>query len=433
MSQQLLNEVFSERLQKRREIGLYRTQFINKAQTAYLDFAGNDYLGLSQNAAIKQASIKAIEQYGCGAKASHLVSGHYDIHADLEKDLAAFTGREAALVFSSGYMANLGVIGALVGAGQSFRRRNTHALTAKANARNASWTIFQDKLNHASLLDAAALANVPSVRYRHKDTAHLESLLAGKQSDRKLVITDGIFSMDGDCAPLKKISALCQKYDALLMVDDAHGLGALGSTGGGAVELESCSQDEVPILIGTFGKAFGSAGAFVAGPRILIDGLIQFARTYIYTTAMTPANAAAVRTALSLLRSAEGAQLRDKLADNVAYLRKALVDKLGLTSSNAVLEPLVPEPGAEGNFSLSLAASNSAIQPLVIGDDQLVVQVANRAREKQIYLAGIRAPTVPPRTARIRLTINATQSYEQIDQLVAFLKQNLCHSRNSRS
>ena len=394
MSEHLLQAVFARRLEERRERKTYREQRIIDANSQLIDFSGNDYLGLAKHSALQEAGVLALEQYGSGAKASHLVSGHLEVHAQLEDKLAKFTKRDAALVFSSGYMANVGVIGALIGAEQSFKRRGSGA------ARNTTWTIFQDKLNHASLIDAIALSNVASKRYRHSDVRHLETLLADCKSPFKLVVTDGIFSMDGNRAPVEELAAICKRHDAMLMVDDAHGLGAVGQCGGGTLALEHCSQGDVPILVGTFGKSFGCAGAFVAGPSVLIEGLIQFARTYIYTTAMPPANAAMAARALALIEEDEGIQLREKLARNIRYFREQIEER---------------------RLAFKLLPSASAIQPLIIGDNETALKLAHSALNKELLLCAIRAPTVPEGTARLRIALSAAHNFSQIDRLCDFL------------
>ena len=234
------------------------------------NFCSNDYLGLANHPDVVAALRTGAEHYGAGSGASHLVCGHQRPHHELEEALADFTGRERALLFSTGYMANLGAVSALVGRGD---------------------TVLEDRLNHASLLDAGLLSGARFRRYAHAQSAHLASKLAGGQG-RQLVVTDGVFSMDGDAAPLAELADTCEAHGAGLMVDDAHGLGVLGEGGGGLVETTG-EGERVPVLVGTLGKAFGTGGAFVAGDEALIETLIQFARTYIYTTALPPAVAAA--------------------------------------------------------------------------------------------------------------------------------------------
>ena len=249
----------------------------------YHAFISNDYLGLANHPALKKALIDSAEQYGTGSGASHLLGGHSCAHQQLEEELAAFTGRDRAILFSTGYMANLGVMAALLGKGDC---------------------VLQDKLNHASLIDGGLASGADFRRYLHVDVNSLEKHLLRTTGKRTLVATDGVFSMDGDIAPLPALAAMCNKHDALLMVDDAHGFGVLGKNGAGSCEHFSLAQHDVPVLMGTFGKALGSFGAFVAGSHDMIEMLIQFARTFVYTTAMPPAQAAVTSAALRLLNTA---------------------------------------------------------------------------------------------------------------------------------
>ncbi|HET7065038.1 MAG TPA: 8-amino-7-oxononanoate synthase, partial [Rudaea sp.] len=238
-----------------------------------LNFASNDYLGLAQHPALSENLVRAAAQWGVGASAAHLLGGHRDEHAELEGKLARWTGRESAVLFSTGYMANLGAMQALLGAGDP-------------GSGPGPAVCVQDKLNHASLLDAARLADADLVRYVHADVASAKRQLATRAGAPALVATDGVFSMDGDVAPLAELAALCKTQQATLMVDDAHGFGVLGAEGGGSVNAANLASSEVPVLMGTLGKALGVAGAFVAGSAALIDGLVQFARPHIYTTAL---------------------------------------------------------------------------------------------------------------------------------------------------
>ena len=343
----------------------------------YLGFCHNDYLGLSHHPDAINALQHAAARGGVGSGASHLVYGHSDDHHELENALAEFTGRERALLFSTGYMANLGVVSALTGRGD---------------------TVYEDRLNHASLIDAGLLSRAQVKRFRHNDVEQLEHLLSTDTSRRKLIVVDGVFSMDGDLAPLPEMVALCQRYQAQLMVDDAHGFGVLGKNGGGCAEHFQLSQEELPILIGTLGKAFGTFGAFVAGSEVLIETLIQFARTYIYTTALPPAVAAATTANLAVLR--EDHQRREHLHAIIHYFRQ--------------------QAQAAG---LPLMASTTPIQPVVLGDEAVVMQVAADLREQGILVGAIRPPTVPEGTARLRITLNALHSHHDIDRLMAVLRQ----------
>ncbi|MDP9199085.1 MAG: 8-amino-7-oxononanoate synthase, partial [Pseudomonadota bacterium] len=246
---------------------------------ACVDFCSNDYLGLSTHPRVVESLIGAAREHGVGARASHLITGHQSEHEALERELAAWTGRERALVFSTGYMANLGLVGALV-------RRDG--------------TVFGDRLNHASLIDGGRMSGAALHHYPHGDVGALDRQLGAVASGPAVVLTDGVFSMDGDLAPLPALAAVCRRHGAFLAVDDAHGLGVIGATGRGSLEHFGLSADDVPALVGTLGKAFGSFGAFVAGSEELIDTLVQRARTYIYTTALPAAVAAATRAALAV-------------------------------------------------------------------------------------------------------------------------------------
>jgi 8-amino-7-oxononanoate synthase len=347
--------------------------------TPYLAFCSNDYLGLANHPDIICALQSSAVDMGVGSGASHLVHGHTHYHHQLEEDIAQFTGRERALLFSTGYMANMGVVSALMGRGD---------------------TVYEDRLNHASLIDAGLLSRAKVRRYQHNNLEQLERMLANDHSRRKLVVVDGVFSMDGDLAPLDQLAALCTRYHAQLMVDDAHGFGVLGRNGGGCAEHFQLSSDELPILMGTLGKSFGTFGAFVAGSSALIETLIQFARTYIYTTALPPAIAAATRVSVSLLQS--DVARRDRLHQRIRYFRERAAA-----------------------LSIPLMLSSTPIQPLVLGDDRRVMAVANTLREQGILVGAIRPPTVPEGTGRLRITINANHSEADIDDLISALQQAL--------
>lgn len=338
-----------------------------------LAFCSNDYLGLAADPRVSSAARAALDHYGLGAGAAHLVNGHTRAHAQLEEELAAFTGRERALLFSTGYMANLGVLQALSG------RHDT---------------IVEDRLNHASLIDASRLAGCHIRRYRHADAAHAATLLAATDPDQaRLLATDGVFSMDGDLAPLPALAEVARREGAWLMVDDAHGLGVLGDHGGGSCEYFGLSATEVPILMGTLGKAFGTAGAFVAGSTILIEALMQFARTYIYTTAMPAALAAATRVSLEIAR--RETWRREHLAALVTRLQQGLLE-LGL-----------PKPPA-----------GTPIQPLVLGRSDRAAAASAALSEKGLLVPAIRPPTVPEGTARLRITLSSAHSEAQVDRLL---------------
>ena len=372
-------------LAKKREAGLYRARRVNaSAQGVYcvidgkpvLSFCSNDYLGLANHPEVKQAFIDAAEKYGVGSGSAHLINGHSQLHHDCEQALAEFCGRDRALLLSNGYMANLAVGSALVG---------RHDF------------IFQDKLNHASLIDAAKLSGAKMIRYRHGDVDQLESQLQGNpQPVKKLVMTDGVFSMDGDCADLRRISKVCASHDAACMVDDAHGFGVLGETGGGLLQVLGLNQEQVPILMATLGKAVGSAGAFVAGSDDLIETLIQQARPYIYTTASPPAIAAATLCSLNIIRC--DTWRREKLAELIEYLRRGLAD-----------------------FEYPLMPSNTAIQPILIGDNHRALALSEKLLQEGILVTAIRPPTVPLGSARLRITLSAAHEVKDLDRLLKCL------------
>lgn len=336
-----------------------------------LAFCSNDYLGLASHPEVVRALLDGAERWGVGGGASHLVIGHSQPHHELEEALAEFTGRPRALLFSTGYMANLAAVTALVGQGD---------------------TVLEDRLNHASLLDAGLLSAARFSRYRHNDAASLASRL-DKASGNTLVVTDGVFSMDGDLADLPALAATAKARGAWLMVDDAHGFGALGASGGGIVEHFGLGLEEVPVLVGTLGKAFGTAGAFVAGSAELIETLVQFARPYIYTTSQPPAVACASLRSLELLRT-EGWR-REHLAALIARFRAGAAE-LGLT----------------------LMDSPTPIQPLLIGDSARAVELSRLLRERGILVGAIRPPTVPAGTARLRVTLSAAHSVAQVERLL---------------
>ncbi|HTO20005.1 MAG TPA: 8-amino-7-oxononanoate synthase [Pseudomonas sp.] len=336
-----------------------------------LAFCSNDYLGLASHPEVIRALREGAERWGVGGGASHLVIGHSGPHHQLEEALAAFTGRPRALLFSTGYMANLAAVTALVGRGD---------------------TVLQDRLNHASLLDAGLLSGARFSRYLHNDAASLAARLDKAEGDT-LVVSDGVFSMDGDLADLPALSAAARARDAWLMVDDAHGFGVLGASGGGCVEHFGLGMSEVPVLVGTLGKAFGTAGAFVAGSEELIETLIQFARPYIYTTSQPPAVACATLQSLRLLR--EEGWRREHLQRLIARFREGAT-ALGLT----------------------LMDSPTPIQPLLVGDSGRAMRLSARLRERGLLVGAIRPPTVPAGTARLRITLTAAHDEAQVDRLL---------------
>ncbi|QDE41756.1 8-amino-7-oxononanoate synthase [Luteibacter pinisoli] len=347
------------------------------------DFCGNDYLGLASHRELVAALTRAAASEGVGTGAAHLVSGHRGEHAALEEELADWTGRQRAVLFSTGVMANLGALQALLGAG---------AMPARDTA-----LCVQDKLNHASLIDGAQLAGAELRRYPHADVAGAARQLEARPDLPALLATDGVFSMDGDIARLPALAALCRERNALLYVDDAHGLGVVGPQGAGAVAAAGLGSGEAHVLMGTLGKALGCAGAFVAGDADLMDAIVQFARPYIYTTAMPAAMAAATRAALRLVREdTEGR--RERLAANIARFR-AGATQLGL--------PLMP--------------SDTAIQPVLLGETGTALAAARALERAGFLVVAIRPPTVPRGGARLRITLSATHTAERIDALLAAL------------
>ncbi|TCV92420.1 8-amino-7-oxononanoate synthase [Luteibacter rhizovicinus] len=348
-----------------------------------VDFCSNDYLGLADHPDLVAALTAAAGRDGVGSGAAHLVSGHHREHAALEEQLADWTGRERALLFSTGVMANLGAMQALLGAGN-------------VAARGASVCV-QDRLNHASLIDGALLAGSRLQRYAHGDVDDAMRALRAEPDRGALLATDGVFSMDGDVAPLRELAGICRDEGAVLYVDDAHGLGVLGPRGAGSLAEAGLSQADAPLLMGTLGKALGCAGAFVAGPAAMIDGIVQFARTYIYTTAMPPALAAATRVALTIARNdTEGR--RKRLGIHIARFR-AGAEALGL--------PVMP--------------SRTAIQPLLLGDPEFAMKAATRLEDRGYLVTAIRPPTVPAGSARLRVTLSAAHEADQIDGLLEAL------------
>jgi len=340
-----------------------------------LSFCSNDYLGLANHPALINALKEGAERYGVGSGASHLVTGHSHAHHALEEALAEFTQRPRALLFSSGYMANLGVISTLA---------------------NKQSNIHEDRLNHASLIDAARLSGATMRRYPHNDIEALNRRLKKPNNDHSFIITDGVFSMDGDIAPLPQVVASASKHHATLMVDDAHGLGVIGKHGRGSIEHCDLSSHEVPILVGTLGKALGTSGAFVAGSEELIETLIQQARTYIYTTALPPAVAHATLASLELI--ATEAWRREQLQTLIKQFRR----------------------GAE-QLGFDLMPSITPIQPLVIGDAGEALRISEQLQQQGILIGAIRPPTVPENTSRLRITFSANHSEQHVEQLLSAL------------
>ncbi len=344
-----------------------------------INFSSNDYLGLANDASIKQGLIAALqnEDLSYGSGAAHLVSGHHLHHHLLEDEIADWLGTERALLFSTGYMANLAVQQTLMQSGD---------------------TILADKLNHASLIDGALNSAADLKRYPHLDMNALERRLQKINTGQAMITTDGVFSMDGDMAPLKQIQTLAQTHQAWLMVDDAHGYGMLGQQGRGCFNHLGLTANDDTIQVGTLGKAFGTSGAFVAGSQVLIESLIQFARPYIYTTAMSPLNALATRIALKKVIEAE--PQRAALQQRIQQFRQG-ADDLGL----------------------SLWPSATAIQPIILGASETALQWSDELKKRGFWVSAIRPPTVPQGQARLRVTLSASHSTADIDSLLEALKQ----------
>jgi len=371
-------------LRGRREARLYRTRRLVDGPVGpelrvdgrpLLAFCSNDYLGLASHPRLIAALRAGAQEHGVGAGAAHLISGHSRAHQALEEELAEFTGRPRALLFSSGYMANLGVVSALLGRGDS---------------------LFEDRLNHASLVDAGRLSRARMRRYQHADLESLRRQLAAAGPGRRLIATDGVFSMDGDIAPLRALARQARAADAWLMVDDAHGLGVLGEQGRGSPSHCGLGAEEVPILMGTLGKALGCCGAFVAGGEALIETLIQRARSYIYTTAPPAALAEATRVALRLARAEEWR--RERLHELIQGFRS----------------------GAQ-ELGLPLLASQTPIQPILAGSAARALAWGRHLEQRGILVGAIRPPTVPEGGARLRITLSALHSDAQLARLLEAL------------
>ena len=340
-----------------------------------LSFCSNDYLGLANHPRIIERYVRAAGEHGVGSGASHLVTGHHTSHHALEEELAEFMGCERALLFSTGYMANLGVVSALA---------------------NRTSILFEDRLNHASLIDAAVLARAQLKRYAHLDTDELQQKLMAVADRPKLIATDGVFSMDGTVSRVDKLQELARTCDAQLVIDDAHGIGVLGRDGKGCTEGRLAGDT---IVVGTLGKAFGTFGAFVAARQEVIDWCVQRARSYTYTTALPPSLAEAARTGLQLIR--EEPWRREKLQTLVAYFRKCATQ-----------------------MALPITSSVTPIQPVILGSSAAALQASQALFDENIMVQAIRPPTVPKHQARLRVTFSATHTEAHIDQLIESLAKN---------
>lgn len=373
-----LDLILSRELERIKEAGRYR--FLRTIETAQsprvvvdgrevILMCSNNYLGLADHPRLREAARRAIEEYGTSAVASRLVSGTMRLHQELERALAEFKGTSQALVFNCGYMANVGVISSLLGPQD---------------------VVFSDELNHASIIDGCRLSRARVAVFPHKDMDALEDLLKREKGRRRMMVVDGVFSMDGDVAPLPDMVDLAERYGAILMVDEAHGTGVLGERGAGTVEHFGLT-DRVPIQMGTLGKALGGFGAYVAGSEILREYLINRARSFIFTTALPPADMAVALEAVRLVQ--EEPQRRKKLHENVAYLVEGL-NSLGFSVSN----------------------QGTAVVPVVIGPEDKTMEMSQKLLEYGVFVAGIRPPTVPPGTSRLRVTLMATHTREDLDR-----------------
>lgn len=360
----------------RTEAGAAAVPYLRVEDREYINLASNDYLGLSTHPDVVRAFRDTAAEYGVGAGASHLVTGHRRPHGALERSLAALCRASRALLFSTGYMANLGLVSTLCPRGG---------------------VVMEDRLNHASLLDAAALSAGRLVRYRHADPDDLDRRLAAAGRGPHIVVTDGVFSMDGDIAPLPDLLAVARHHGAILLVDDAHAFGVLGAHGAGTCEHFGIDPADRPIVVGTLGKAFGVFGAFVAGPEPLVESLIQRARSYIYTTALPPAVAAAALTAVGLMQ-AEPAR-RAHLHDLIHHLRT----------------------GARRR-GLKFVDSQTPIQPFIIGGEARALALAEALRLEGFWVTAIRPPTVPKGTARLRVTLSAAHTTAHVDAFLDALE-----------
>jgi 8-amino-7-oxononanoate synthase len=361
---------------RRRIIDSPQGPWLTSGGRELLSFCSNDYLGLASHAAVIAALQQGAEAYGVGSGASHMINGHSRAHHELEEALADFSGQARALLFSTGYMANLGVIATLLG------RHDT---------------VFQDRLNHASLIDAASLSGARLRRYAHRDSTRLAQQIAETDRGEMLIASDGVFSMDGDIADVPALLRLAGRRDGWLMIDDAHGFGVIGEHGRGTREyFRIDDRDDRLIIVGTLGKAFGTAGAFVAGSADLIETLVQQARTYIYTTALPPAVAHATLASLRLVAHEDWR--RQQLDELIRYFRAA-AEQCGL--------PLI--------------ASTTPIQPLLLGASQRALQASEALLEQGILVGAIRPPTVPQGQARLRITLSAAHQMRDVDRLIEAL------------
>lgn len=376
LQKELLQRQENGLLRQRRLLDSPQAEHIVANNQSFLSFCSNDYLGLANHPALIKAMQKAAGDSGVGSGASNLITGHHRYHDELEKQLAQFVGLPAALLFSTGYMANIGVLGALVGRGDA---------------------IFADKLNHACLNDGGYYSLAEFHRFPHNDVAALEKLLKESNARHKLIAADAVFSMDGDIAPIPEYLALCEKYDAYLYIDDAHGFGVLGPHGEGTLAHFKIKSPRV-MMMATLGKAAGVAGAFVAGESVVIDYLIQTAKSYVYSTPAPPALSATLQASVKLIET--GDHLRTHLFDLIDYFKKHLTLK-----------------------KWHLLPSNTSIQPLIVGSNLEALALSEYLQTQGVLVPAIRPPTVPQNTARLRISLSAAHSMQDIDRLVAAVMQ----------
>ncbi len=373
-----LMKSFSEKLDQIKNNGLHRKmRYLQTPQGPhikiygkdYLLLSSNNYLGLCNDDRLKQAALDAVKKYGVGSGGSRLTTGSYEIHQKLEDEIAAFKGTEAAMLFNTGYMANVGTISSIAG---------------------KDWVIFSDRLNHASIVDGCRLSGAQIVVYNHCDAADLARKVQDHANRQALIVTDGLFSVDGDIAPLPAIAEIARKNNILLMVDDAHATGVLGQSGGGTADYFGL-RDQIDISMGTLSKALASEGSFIAGKRSLIDYLVNTARSFIFSTALSPATIAVARKALEIVQTEP--QLRDTLLKNSAWFRAQL-----------------------RSAGFDVAENKTPIISIVIGAPDLAVTFSNQLMERNIFVSAIRPPTVPAGTSRLRISIMATHTREDLRQ-----------------
>ena len=372
--------MFLDELKRIKENGLYRQmKYLQSPQQPYVKIAGksylmlssNSYLGLCNDQRLKQAAMDAMEKYGVGSGGSRLTTGSYEVHKKLEDEIAAFKGAEAALLFNTGYMANVGAISSIAG---------------------KDWVIFSDRFNHASIIDGCRLSGAEIIIYEHCDASDLETKAHSHRGRRALVVTDGLFSVDGDIAPLPEIVQVAKKYNMLLMVDDAHATGVLGENGGGTADYFGL-QNEIDIQMGTFSKALASEGGFIAGNRGLIDYLANKARSFIFSTALAPATVAVSLRALKIVQAEP--RLRQSLAANSAWFREKLRE-----------------------IGFEIMDFPTPIISVVLGQPELTVNFSNRLMEKNIFVSAIRPPTVPQGTSRLRINLMAIHTADDLARAI---------------